>query len=49
MLRLRTDDDHSFEWEVVDTMLPGKTSKLQVVRNRTLNRHRWLGRVDQGV
>ena len=32
------------EHEVVDAMLPRKASKLQVTRNRTPNRHRWLGR-----
>ena len=26
--------------EVVDAMLPRKASKLQVVKNRTVNRHR---------
>ena len=26
--------------EVVDAMLPRKASKLQIVRNRTVNRHR---------
>ena len=26
--------------EVVDAMLPRKASKLQVIRNRTVNRHR---------
>ncbi len=26
--------------EVVDAMLPGKASKLQIMRNRTVNRHR---------
>ena len=26
--------------EVIDAMLPGKASKLQVIRNRTPNRHR---------
>ena len=30
--------------EVVDAMLPRKASKLQITRNRTPNRHRWLGR-----
>ncbi len=35
--------------EVVDAMLPGKASKLQVTRNRTPNRHRWLGREYQGA
>jgi hypothetical protein len=26
--------------EVVDAMLPRKSSKLQIIRNRTVNRHR---------
>jgi hypothetical protein len=30
--------------EVVDAMLPRKASKLQVIWNRTPNRHRWSGR-----
>eukprot|EP01012_Entosiphon_sulcatum_P007060 TRINITY_DN1350_c0_g1_i1.p2 TRINITY_DN1350_c0_g1~~TRINITY_DN1350_c0_g1_i1.p2 ORF type:complete len:472 (-),score=102.25 TRINITY_DN1350_c0_g1_i1:24-1439(-) len=30
-------------------MLPRKASKLQVTRNRTPNRHRWLGREYQGA
>ena len=30
--------------EVVDAMLPRKASKLQVMWNRTPNRHRWSGR-----
>ena len=38
---LRRDDEISFEIEVVDTMLPGKTSNLKVICVRTLNRHRW--------
>src|SRR5690606_19200516 len=47
--RPRTDNDPSFEGEVVDAMLPGKASKLQVTRNRTPNRHRWSGREYQGA
>ncbi len=35
--------------EVIDAMLPGKASKLQIVRNRTPNRHRWSGREYQGA
>ena len=46
---LSCDDEVSFETEVVDAMLPGKTSKLQVTCVRTLNRHRWTGRVAQGA
>jgi len=30
-------------------MLPRKASKLQVTRDRTLNRHRWSGREYQGA
>ena len=45
----RRDDEISFEIEVVDAMLPGKTSKLQVRCVRTLNRHRWTGREAQGA
>ena len=29
--------------EVIDTLLPGKVSKLQVTSDRTPNRHRWIG------
>ena len=29
--------------EVVDAMLPGKSSKLQVISDRTLNGHTWVG------
>ncbi len=29
--------------EVINAMLPGKASKLQVTDDRTLNRHRWAG------
>ena len=35
--------------EAIDAMLPGKASKLQVIRNRTPNRHRWSGREYQGA
>jgi hypothetical protein len=40
---LRAETSHYGD-EVVDAMLPGKASKLQIYRNRTPNRHRWLGR-----
>ncbi len=46
---LRRDDEDPFGTEVVDAMLPGKTSKRQVMSDRTLNRHRWAGRVAQGA
>ena len=35
--------------EVVDALLPGKASKLQIMINRTPNRHRWVGREFQGA
>ena len=46
---LRCDDEVSFETEVVNAMLPGKSSKLQITRDRTLNLHRWTGREAQGA
>jgi len=46
---LRSDSKLYLYSEVADTMLPGKVSKLQLHRNRTRNRHRWSGRVDQGA
>ena len=46
---LRSDDGDSTESEVVDAMLPGKASKLQLHINRTRNRHRWVGREYQGA
>ncbi len=44
MAMLRRDDERSKEREVIDAMLPGKSSKLQVIRDRTPNRHRWVRR-----
>ena len=41
---LRRDDEVFIKTEAVDAMLPGKTSKLQVMGDRTLNRHRWAMR-----
>lgn len=35
--------------EVTDTTLPGKATKLQVILNRTINRHRWSGREYSGA
>jgi hypothetical protein len=35
--------------EVIDTKLPGKASKLQIMNDRTQNQHRWTGREYQGV
>ena len=49
LIRLRRDDGASTDAEVIDAMLPGKASKLQIVRNRTPNRHRWSGREYQGA
>ena len=43
ILRLR-HETRLYGVEVIDAMLPGKASKLQIYRNRTPNRHRWLGR-----
>ena len=42
LVNLRRDDDPEGkpDGEVVDAMLPGKTSKLQVRVDRTVNRHR---------
>ena len=48
-LRLRTDDGETTVSEVDDAMLPRKASKLQVIANRTPNRHRWSGREYQGA
>ena len=45
----RSDNGDSTESEVVDAMLPRKASKLQLQMNRTLNRHRWVGREYQGA
>ena len=36
----RRDDESSVDGEVIDAMLPGKSSKLQVMGDRTANRHR---------
>jgi hypothetical protein len=47
---LRRDDELGLRTgEVVDAMLPGKAPKLQIMRNRTPNRHRWSGREYQGA
>eukprot|EP00463_Aulacantha_scolymantha_P003809 TRINITY_DN472_c0_g1_i1.p1 TRINITY_DN472_c0_g1~~TRINITY_DN472_c0_g1_i1.p1 ORF type:complete len:66 (+),score=3.86 TRINITY_DN472_c0_g1_i1:365-562(+) len=42
-LNLRHETSHQGD-EVVDAILPGKASKLQIIPNRTPNRHRWSGR-----
>jgi hypothetical protein len=39
-LRRDNDPDGKPDGEVVDAILPGKTSKLQVRNDRTVNRHR---------
>ena len=39
----RRDVELLFWSEATDAMLPGKTSKLQVTQNRTLNGHTWAG------
>jgi len=39
----------SNESEVVDAMLPGKPSKLQVISDRTPNGHTWAGWEFQGA
>ena len=36
----RRDDEPFIKGEVIDAMLPGKASKLQVIDDRTVNRHR---------
>ena len=46
---LRRDDEFQLRNEVIDALLPGKASKLQVMRDRTLNQHRWTGREYQGA
>jgi len=43
MRRLRHETS-TYGCEVVDAMLPGKASKLQIDIDRTRNRHRWSGR-----
>jgi hypothetical protein len=32
-----------------DTTLPGKASQVRFISIRTVNRHRWVGRVYQGA
>ncbi len=48
-IMLRADDEVTKVTEVVDPILPGKTSKRQVTSDRTPNRHRWSGREYQGA
>ena len=43
VLNAEIRDNRSMYRKVVDAMLPGKASKLQVKRDRTPNRHRWVG------
>ena len=40
----RRDDESPLRDEVIDATLPRKSSKLQAMRDRTRNRHRWTGR-----
>jgi hypothetical protein len=40
----RREYEVSSETEVVDATLPGKASKLQVIVDRTANRHWWVRR-----
>jgi hypothetical protein len=37
---VRSGSDISVCREVIDATLPGKASKLQLIENRTVNRHR---------
>ena len=39
----------SLLYKVGDSMLPRKASKQVTVGARTVNQHRWVGRVSQGV
>src|SRR5690554_4028279 len=45
----RAADGDSPQTEVLDTMLPGTSPMLPLQRNRTVNRHRWVGREYQGA
>ena len=40
----RTEYEESSLFELADATLPGKASKLQVVTDRTVNRHWWVSR-----
>ena len=40
----RTEHEKTSVFEVTDATLPGKASKLQVVIDRTVNRHWWVRR-----
>ena len=40
----RTEYEETSVSEVTDATLPGKASKLQVVDDRTVNRHWWVRR-----
>jgi len=40
----RTEYEETSVSEVIDATLPGKASKLQVVVDRTVNRHWWVSR-----
>ena len=39
----------NYGYEVTGTRLPGKGTKLQILNDRTPNRHRWSGREYQGA
>ena len=40
----RAEYERTSVLEVIDATLPGKASKLQVVVDRTVNRHWWVSR-----
>ena len=40
----RTEYEETSVSEVIDATLPGKASKLQMIDDRTANRHWWVGR-----
>jgi hypothetical protein len=44
VITLRTEYEGTSVPEVTDATLPGKASKLQVVVDRTVNRHWWVRR-----
>ena len=41
---LRTEYEGTSVPELADATLPGKASKLQVITDRTVNRHWWVSR-----
>ena len=44
VITLRTEYEETSVSEVTDATLPGKASKLQVIVDRTVNRHWWVRR-----